>query len=275
MENQNVKQICLLVVSTRISYQISQPRTNSIWHHHSVTSLQELEEILEIVQTWGYKDAAGRPVLTCGWVLFQTTEFCLCEVSFFLIPHFKSRRFHIKVQISSFDGKARGWEIQVWIFTGHRLSRAERGRFPFMGTCCLSSFLLARANYFWTWSHLHLDAWCLSNFNVSINHLEILLRRRFQFSSLSKSEGWGGVLNVCLSHRMVQMLLVHGLHFSDASSEVSRCKGTCPKSHACLHTEKRLEPKSPGSQTQVSHPPLFISLSLMERRTGESNSNRA
>lgn len=142
-----------------------------------------------------------------------------------------------------------------------------------MGTCCLSSFLLARANYFWTWSHLHLDAWCLSNFNVSIDHLEILLRCRFQFSSLSESEGWGGVLNVCLSHRMVQMLLVHGLHFSDASSEVSRCKGTCPKSDACLHTEKRLEPKSPGSQTQVSPPPLFISLSLMERRTGESNSN--
>lgn len=100
MENQNVKQICLLVGSTRISYQISQPRTNSIWHHHSVTSLQELEEILEIVQTWSYKDAAGRPVLTCGWVLFQTTEFCLCKVSFFLIPHFKSRRFHIKVEIS-------------------------------------------------------------------------------------------------------------------------------------------------------------------------------
>lgn len=63
--------------------------------------------------------------------------------------------------------------------------------FPFMGTCCLSSFLLARANYFWTWSHLHLDVWCLSNFNVSINHLEILLRCRLRFSSLRKSEGWG------------------------------------------------------------------------------------
>lgn len=64
-------------------------------------------------------------------------------------------------------------------------------RFPFMGTCCLSRFLLARANYFWAWSHLHWDSWCLSNFNVSINHLGILLRCRFWFSSLSKSEGWG------------------------------------------------------------------------------------
>ena len=146
-------------------------------------------------------------------------------------------------------------------------------RFPLMGTCCLSSFLLARANYFWSWSHLHWDSWCLSNFNVSINHLEILLRCRFRFSSLSKSEGWGfkcvPFTGWCRSFEyMDSFFQMHPLKLGDE-------KGTCLKSPAYLHTEKRLESKFPGSQTQVPSPPLFISLSLMKRRTEESNRNRA
>ena len=104
----------------------------------------------------------------------------------------------------------------MWIFTGHQLSRAERGRFPFMGTCCLSSFLLARANYFWTWSHLHLDAWCLSNFNVSINHLEILLRCRFWLSG--SGVGLPGGPQTVWPHIEKQTLIPSGL--LPASSEV-------------------------------------------------------